>query len=82
MAQNFELILSTYIHDRLALNLGINRESCLIPDGDFRFISDFGVLDFVYTGDTSKKNLILKVAQKKIKLFLESKGFEVKRVYG
>jgi hypothetical protein len=78
VTENFNLILSLNMHNKLVTKMGIDREACLVPDGDFRIQKDSTKIEFAYSFyEPEKMANIRKAAENKIKNFLKSKGIEI-----
>ncbi len=78
ITENFNLILSLHKHNEFVRILGVEREDCLLPDGDFRIEKNSQKMEFAYSWHEPEKiKNIRKAAENKLKNFLKSKGIEV-----
>lgn len=78
---NYNLLLSSDIHEVFTKRLGIIRQECLVWDGDVFLDVDKKIINFVYTHRSDKyvnnKNLH-SVCEDKITQFFTKKGLDLK----
>mgnify|MGYP001570422000 CR=1 FL=1 len=78
---SWNIILSPHQHNELVKIIGVEREDCLVPDGDLKYDKKEKTLEFIYNWFLDEKlPHIRNASEQKIKEFFNRKGLIVEKI--